>query len=158
MKHLTVIKIALFLLVCNNVFSQERVNYNKDTIYLNFDKNSKFKLTKSDDIEFNISGKEVLLFKKEVKPDTLCLLHLKEYKIVSIEGVNNKIKYFERSTHKKKPLKDSDKLYQFYHKNDIFITYLIKVLKGKNRFIIYPVIWKNQGEMEINTRFEPNKN
>jgi len=95
-----------------------------------------------------------LLFKNTSKSDTLVLWQLKNYKITTTEEVEEKIIFFRRNTYRKLPLKNTDKTYQFYHRNDLFITYLIEVLREENKFIIYPVIWRNQEEREINTRFD----
>ncbi len=69
----------------------------------------------------------------------------KDWKI--LEGVEKKVKDFRFKTYKKRPKNKDDKLYQAYDKNDIFKTYLIEVI-SKEKFVLYPVIWRNQGIIE----------
>jgi len=123
---------------------------NKETVYLNFKKNKKnhpkYRCVKFQDekgIIFNPCNGGSLLFPKNAKSDTLCYKHIKDYKISTMEDVNEKVKEFRYRTYKKKPKSGHDKLYQAYNNNDIFETYIIEII-SEEKFVLYPVIWRNQ--------------
>lgn len=131
----------------------EIISVIKDTIYLNFSQTrnncihkdiiEKLKWKKRNAIQFNLCGKAILLFKNNSKSDTLSYKQAKSYKISTIEDLNKKIKNFRIKTYKKRPKNDDDKLFQAYDNNDIFKTYIIEFIND-DKFVIYPVIWKNQ--------------
>ncbi|OUS00355.1 hypothetical protein A9Q86_10290 [Flavobacteriales bacterium 33_180_T64] len=102
---------------------------------------------------FNHKQKGSFIFMDSTKSDTLCLKHFKNYSLSTIADIEKKEKNFKQKMKNKLPLKKENKLHQFYDKNDIFITYLIEVLKDENKFIVYPVLWRNQNISEINTRY-----
>lgn len=137
----------IFFLKVSLLFSQ----YSKEVIYLNFNneiencvyKNIKQKWSKPEGIQFNLCGKSVLLFENGKKADTLCIIHVKDYPITTMEEVDKIVKDFRLKTYKKRPPNKNDKLYQAYTKNDIFKTYLVEIIED-DKFVIYPVIWRNQ--------------
>ncbi len=145
------IKYLVFLLFFLNgsvIFSQ----YKKEVIYLKFEENSKdktyyrgIKFYNKDEkgIVFNLLSKGSLLFPDKEKADTLCIPHLTDYPITTMEEVEKKVKDFRLKTYKKRPPNKNDKLYQAYTKNDIFKTYLIEII-GDDKYVIYPVTWRNQ--------------
>ena len=142
-------KVLFFLSLISGIsaFSQ----YSEEVIYLFYNneienclyKNIKQKWSKPEGIQFNLCGKSVLLFENGKSADTLCIKHVKDYPITSMEEVEKKVKDFRLKTYKKRPPNKNDKLYQAYTKNDIFKTYLIEII-GDDKFVIYPVIWRNQ--------------
>ena len=124
----------------------------KDTIYLKFESNSSsspaykgIKFYKNDEkgLVFNLLTKGSLLYSYEKKSDTLPIKFLPDYPIITIKGVEQKVKDFRYKTYGKSPLGENDKAYQFYNKNDIFETFLIEIL-GNFKFVVYPVSWRNQ--------------
>ncbi len=137
----------LFFLKGSIIFSQ----YSKEVIYLklNIDNECfrKMKFYKSDEkgIVFNLlcKGNGSFLFPDKEKADTLCIKHIKDYPITTMEQVDKKVKDFRLKTYKKRPPNKKAKLYQAYTKNDIFKTYLIEII-GDDKFVIYPVTWRNQ--------------
>lgn len=163
MKHIIVIKpIVFFLIILFSFksFSQTKesdfmkdwkiMEVKKETIYLKFEKNNgKFpkyrclKFPNKKGIVFNLCKGGSLLFSNKFKSDTLCYKHIKDYKTSTMEDILKKVKDFRVKTYKKRPKSDNDKLYQAYDNNDIFKTYIIEVINEK-KFILYPVIWRNQ--------------
>ena len=165
MKHTTVIKHLIFYLIILFSFksyTQTKENdfwkdwevmegINKETVYLNFSevknncihKDLKDKMKKKNGTQFNLCGKAILLFKNTSKSDTLCYKHINDYKTSTMEDVNEKVKEFRYRTYKKKPKSGHDKLYQAYNNNDIFETYIIEII-SEEKFVLYPVIWRNQ--------------
>lgn len=145
--------LLLFFLVSSNLaFSQ----YEKDTIYLKFEKNSgeepyyrgvKSYSMKEKGIIFNLIPSGSLLLPEGKKADTLSIEKMDAYTILTIKGVEKRVKEFRRKTFKKSPESRDVKAYQFYNKNDIFETFLIEVINGR-QFVIYPVIWRNQNIIE----------
>ena len=121
--------------------------YQKDTIYLKFEPNEgnspyyrgiKFYNKEENGVVFNLLTKRSLLYKdKSQSADTLSIEKLKNYCIITTEEVEQKVKAFQKATYKKWPSHKDDK-------NDLFVTYLIEIINGK-QFVIYPVIWRNEG-------------
>lgn len=149
MDAIKLILIIIFLIPILT-FGQNSI-YRKDTIYIKYENiksdknwNAKFKRTyeKKKGIFFNVEnhkGNMVLFYDRELKPDTLCIKHLKDYKFSNLEEIENKKNnWIDR---KFKGLK-----YKPYNasKNGVFQTYLIEVI-SKYYFVIYPVIWRNEG-------------
>ena len=121
----------------------------KDTIYVKYEakkenkkwteKYGKYKNEK-DGIFFNIkdvSNKTMsFFFNKENKVDTLCIKHLKDYRFLSLEEIDElRQKWIFEN---KRPPAD---------RNGVFKTYLIEVISDKN-YVIYPVIWRNEGVID----------
>jgi len=142
----------LFLIILflngNFIYSQ----YVKDTIYLEFEKNTGeepfYRGVKSFSSEkgciiFNLISKGSLLYSKEEQADTLLMYKLDLYTISTFKDVNQKVKDFRYKTYKISPPNENDKAYQFYNKNDIFETFLIEIINDKE-FVVYPVSWRNQ--------------
>jgi hypothetical protein len=142
--------------------NKERTCYEKDTIYLRFEENDgskeryrgiKYFSEKEQGIVFNHLKSGSFLFRKSFKSDTLNLKYLNEYDILTPKQVIKLEEIFREKMRNKLPKTKYDKLYQFYNKNDIFQTYLIESTNDEKRFVVYPVIWRNQEKIEINTRF-----
>ncbi|MDG2193962.1 MAG: hypothetical protein P8K77_03725 [Polaribacter sp.] len=153
--------LIIFVSILNDGYSQKKlfegweiISVQKDTVFLLFRKNNgnhpkhrciKFKNKKG--IVFNLCKNGSLLFPNKFKADTLCYKHLKDYTVSTIEDIEKKVKDFRYKTYKKRPKSDHAKLYQAYDNNDIFQTYLIEIISNK-KFVIYPVIWRNQRIMQ----------
>jgi len=129
------------------IFGQKSI-YPKDTIYVKFENkagakkwNAKFEriYEKKNGIYFNVensNGDMALFYDKNEKPDTLCIMHLKNYKFTNLKEINEK-------RHKwifdnKRPPAD---------RNGVFQTYLIEII-SKSKFVKYPVIWRNEGAID----------
>ena len=170
MNHMNaIIKFLVVVLISSNLnsFSQE---IKKDTIYFlfeknndcldkykkkfikgyNFKNNTKFKFSHKDGVVFNLycnEGKS-FLFKKEFKSDTLCINKLDKYTITTKEEFK-KIEGEWYDNNKKAIIKKYGKLHPpFLDKNSRYITYIIEILEHENKFVIYPVIWRNQNIIE----------
>jgi hypothetical protein len=94
---------------------------------------------------FNVGCEEYgsCLFRDKSKSDTLMIDSLKKYKVLRMVDIKKKVKDFREKTYKKLPMKSNRKLYQAYDNNDIFETFLIEII-SKDKFVIYPVFWRNQ--------------
>jgi len=139
--------VILFYLGSNFIFGQKSL-YPKDTIYVKYEEkiggkkwNAKFNrdYNKKQGIYFNLENKDdnmAFFYNNKQKADTLCIKHLKEYKIYNLKEINEKRKkwIFEN----KRPPAD---------KNGVFQTYLIEVI-SKEKFVIYPVIWRSEGAID----------
>lgn len=146
------VQIKLILIICLlpvYLFSQE---FSKETIYLNFlnqkDCSRKMKFYSKDEkgLIFNLFCKKngTFLFKNTSKSDTLSLFYLKDYKINSTAEIE-KIEKDWRNRNKKKLIDKYGFPYPRFDKNGIFNTFIIEILENQNKFVIYPVIWRNQG-------------
>jgi hypothetical protein len=124
--------------------------YPKDTIYIKFEnKNIKrhgfytYKNIKLSGISFYIkdsinridSGMS-LFYDSNQKVDTLCLRHLKNYRLSNLKDINEK--RYKWIFDNKRPPAD---------RNGVFRTYLIELI-SKEYFVIYPVIWINEGTID----------
>lgn len=151
MSHLINLLITGIIFINFNVIAQE---YKKEIVYVQFQLNEGtqpshrgVKIDKKSSIQFNDLHSGSFLYSKNNLADTLSLLNLSEYKISSMKDIEEKILTFRKNTYKKRPPNNDDKLYQAYTKNDLFETYLIEII-NKNQFVIYPVIWRNEGVEE----------
>lgn len=140
--------LLLFLLSSNSAFSQ----YEKDTIYLKFEKNSGeepyYRGVKSYNKQekgtiFNLIPSGSLLLPQGKKADTISIEKMDSYTISTMKEVEQRVKEFRHKTYKKSPESKDAKAYQFYNKNDIFETFLIEIIDDC-RFVVYPVCWRNQ--------------
>lgn len=89
------------------------------------------------------------LFNEKSKADTICLSKIKNYKISSIDDVKIIEKKWREDRFKEVQEKNKKEgriilPYHTFDKNYIFDTYIIEIL-SKEKFIIYPVTWRNQG-------------
>ena len=129
----------------------QETKYPKDTIYVKYENkigpkkwNAKFKRDYNGKagIYFNIenkSGDMALFYSYEQKTDTLCIKHLEDYKLSNLKEINSK----EWSWYKKKFGGQPP----FGNKNGVFVTYLLEVI-SKDYFVMYPVIWRNEGAID----------
>lgn len=173
MKAMNAISRLIFIFISLNLYSQnktkdvfeslERVPYEKDTIYMLFERKKNFKepykgikfySKEEKGTIFNDTLKGSFIFKNTSISDTINIVNLSNYNITNHIYVDNKTNEFQEKYAQKLPLKRNQKLYKFYNKNDIFQTYLIEILD--NKFVVYPVLWRNQRASEINTRYKKN--
>ena len=141
-------KISLILLFIPFLLFGQKNIYPKDTIYIKFEDtifdNPNMK-AKSFHTFNNKKGikfwwKEKWLFhKNEKKIDTLCFIHIKNFKLSSLKEIENK----ERKYYKKR----FGRIPWIKNKNGVFHTFLIEIL-SKDKFVIYPVIWMNEGVID----------
>lgn len=147
MDAIKIIFISLFF-IPTILFGQKAI-YPKDTIYIKFEKkrenkkwfgNYGYGRNKKVGTLFNLkdkNDKHISLFSPENSQlDTLCNLHLKDYKISTLKEIDEKRDkwIFEN----KRPPAD---------RNGVFQTYLIEII-SKEKFVIYPVIWRNEGTVD----------
>lgn len=148
-------RILFFLLLIPFLTFGQKNQYPKDTIYIKYQhkKNNKkwfgnygYGNSKKTGILFNLKGinnKSIsLFFNKNFKPDTLCVKYLNNYKFSNLKEIRKKeIAWVDRkyANSKYKPYTGS--------KNPIFQTYLVEVI-SKEKFVIYPVIWRNEGAID----------
>lgn len=137
------IKLLKFLLVFIPVlsFGQNSI-HPKDTIYIKYKDTSflnKKMISKSDHnfrgkngIKFWWKGKWMFYDKNE-KTDTLCYKHLTDYHFSNLKEIDEKRRKWIFDN--KRPPAD---------RNGVFQTYLIEII-SKEKFVIYPVIWRNEG-------------
>lgn len=150
--------IKIFLLVlffCPILtFGQKKENkkFPKDTIYIKFKKHNdhankwhgkhKRFYENNEGLLFNLkttNGNIILFYNFNHKADTLCISELINYKTLNLKEIRNKeIEWIDRKFTKSK--------YKPYTgtRNAIFNTYLIEIISD-SCFVIYPVIWRNQG-------------
>ena len=147
------IKIFLLFFIFIPLFAVgQETKYPKDTIYVKYENKTgnkkilNWNYKGKNGIYFSIkekSGKHISLFYPEKAAiDTLCILHLKEYKFLNLKEIREKeIDWVDR--------KFKDQKYKPYSgsKNAVFQTYLIEVISG-SYFVIYPVIWRNEGVID----------
>lgn len=147
-------RILFFIFFIPTLTFGQKFKYPKDTIYIKFENktraknwNKKFKYTyeKIKGIYFNIEhikGDMALFYDFRKKSDTLSIKHLKNYTFLNLKEIrikhNNWIdRKFKNSKYKP---------YNGYL-NSSFITYLIEVI-SKEKFVIYPVIWRSEGAID----------
>ena len=115
-------------------FGQES-KYPKDTIYIEYDKKKHFKkVLNHPKLGKNLYFQGIgVFYNYKEKADTLYIKHLKNYKFLTLKEIDKKRHtwIFEN----KRPPVD---------RNGAFQTYLIEVI-SKEKFVIYPVIWRNEG-------------
>lgn len=135
----------LFPIIC---FGQKSI-YPKDTIFIKFEEKNKNKKwygnygygnNKRYGLLFNLkdTNDQSLSFfsEKERKFDTLCYKHLKNYLFSNLKEIKDK-RYKWVFENKRPPA----------NKNGVFQTYLIEII-SKEQFVIYPVIWRNEGVID----------
>ncbi|CAM1339508.1 conserved hypothetical protein [Tenacibaculum aestuarii] len=84
----------------------------------------------------------LFFYDKKLSTDTLCNKHLKNYTFLNLKEIREKeINWVNKkySNSKYKPYSGS--------KNAAFHTYLIEEI-SKEKFVIYPVIWRNEGAID----------
>lgn len=137
----------LFFLGSNFIFGQKSI-YPKDTIFLKF-KDTIFenKKMKSKSIH-NFQGKNGIKFwwkgkwmfyDKNQATDTLCFKHLKDYSFENLKEIEKKEKKYYKKRFGGNPW--------IKNKNGVFHTFLIELI-SKEKFVIYPVIWRNEGAVD----------
>jgi len=147
MDAIKIIFISLFF-IPTILFGQKTI-YPKDTIYIKFVKkrgnkkwfgNYGYGSIKKIGTLFNLkdkNSKHISLFSFENSQlDTLCNLHLKDYKISNLKEIDEK--RYKWVFENKRPPAD---------RNGVFQTYLIEVI-SKEKFVIYPVMWRNEGTVD----------
>lgn len=145
-------RILFFLFFIPLVTFGQKKQYPKDTIYIKYENKKENKKwfgdygygnNKKTGILFNlkdINNKSIsLFFNKSLKADSLSIKHLKEYKFSNLKEIRKKeIARVDRKYAKSK--------YKPYTggglRNGSFQTYLIEII-SKEKFVIYPVIWRN---------------
>lgn len=152
-----VIKIIIFVFLFGNIqsaFSQEE-EIKKKTVFLFFNdyKNNckydflknRLKLDKKEGIQFNLCSKEVLLHRNRMKRDTLCLWHLKDYKITK----ESELKEKERLWREKNIVKLKQRhglLYRQINRNAVFDVNIIEKI-SKDKMVIYQVEFRYEGTL-----------
>tara|TARA_R110002111_G_scaffold252134_1_gene316781 strand:+ start:1954 stop:2397 length:444 start_codon:yes stop_codon:yes gene_type:complete len=144
---------AILLLSINILYSQEEVIKEKVYLYFNdsydnckyFSKKDKLKWFKKEGIQFNFCAKEIFLNTKNMQKDTLCLWHLKDYKITKIEELNKLEKKWR--TDNEEALKKRHVLYKQLNRNAVFDVNIIEKINDK-QMVIYKVIFKNEGVID----------
>jgi hypothetical protein len=148
------IKILIFFLLFPVLIFSQQSKYPKDTIYLKYEDkigskkwNAKFSRNYNNKkgIYFNVENKDgdmAFFYNRNQKADTLCFKHLKDYTFLNLKEIRKKHNNWIDRKFKNSKYKP----YNGYL-NSSFITYLIEVI-SKEKFIIYPVIWRNEGTNE----------
>ncbi|MBA6156365.1 hypothetical protein H3Z83_07545 [Tenacibaculum sp. S7007] len=77
-----------------------------------------------------------LFHSSQKNSDTLCYKHLKEYQFLNLKEIESKEKKYYKKRFGGNPW--------IKNKNGVFHTFLIEVI-SKEKFVIYPVIWRNEG-------------
>lgn len=151
MIRIYVIKIVLFFFIFSNIqdiFSQE---LKKETVYLLFKKNDgnfsdalgkKFITNRG--INLNLC-KYYFLHKKNMKRDTLCLWHLKDYKITK----ESELKYLGKKwrTENEKELKKRFGGVWVIDRNAVFDINIIEKIND-TQMVIYKAIFRNEGVID----------
>lgn len=146
------IKIFLIIFFFPFFIAAQQSKYPKDTIYLKFKDtvfNNPNMKAKSFHTFNNKKGikfwweKKWLFHQQGKKTDTLCYRHLKDYTFL------NDLKEIRKKHNNWIDRKFKNSKYKPYngYLNSSFITYLIEVI-SKEKFVIYPVIWRNEGTNE----------
>jgi hypothetical protein len=145
------IKILIFSLLFPVLIFSQQSKYPKDTIYVKYENkvglkkwNMKFKheYENKKGIYFNIEhikGDMALFYNKKQKPDTLCMKHLKDYTFENLKEIEKKEKKYYKKRFGGNPW--------IKNKNGVFHTFLIELI-SKEKFVVYPVIWRSQGVAE----------
>jgi len=144
-----ILVISLFMIFNYQVINGQEIK--KEKIYLLYNDyinnckysflKGKFKLLKKNGVQFNLCGK-VFLHKKNMQKDTLCISHLKDYKITKTD----ELKYLEKEWRKKneEALKKKYILYKQIDRNGVFDVNIIEKI-NKAQIVIYQVIFRNEG-------------
>jgi hypothetical protein len=147
MNHL--IKTFLVTLTLSISYNIQAQKYSKETIYIKFEKkqcdnNRKLKFYRDFEkgLIFNLSCTKdgSFLFKSDTDADTLDIKNLAKYKIVNADFVKKRL----IEIRKQRSAKNSNKLLRPMTKNNTFKTHLIEII-SEDKFVIYPVIWRNEG-------------
>jgi len=138
-------KILILILFLPIVCFGQKSKYPKDTIYIKF-KDSIFTNTKMKSKSiYNFQGKNGIKFwwkgkwmfyDQNRKADTLYIKHLKNYKFLNLKEIDKK-RHTWIFDNKRPPV----------DRNGAFQTYLVEVI-SKEKFVIYPVIWRNEGVID----------
>ena len=145
MNHLikTFIFSTIFLTSCI-VYSQ---SLKKEKLYVKFEVNDGSKpyyrgkkIEKKKTIQFNDLSYGSFIYRMGDKVDTLSTALLSQYHFTNTLIVEKKLKEIGKNRQKENP----DKLIRPLTKNGTFDTYLIEVIDDM-RFVIYSVIWRNEG-------------
>ena len=146
--------VLLLLFFTPFVALSQKSKFPKDTIYIKYEKNGynkkllNWEYSGKKGIIFNIKGinnSYIMLFYPYGKRiDTLCTLHLKDYEFSNLKEIREKeIDWVDR--------KFKGQRYKPYSgggiKNAAFQTYLVEAI-SENYFVIYPVIWRNEGVID----------
>lgn len=140
---------TVLLLLASAVSYGQKSIYPKDTIYIRYENSAENKKwfgtygygnNKKEGILFNIRDKNneamSLFFHRKNKADTLCVKHLEDYKFSDVKEIREKRhKWIFKN---KRPPAD---------RNGLFQTYLVEII-SKDYFVIYPVIWRNEGVID----------
>lgn len=140
-----------FIFYLNKTFSQE---IKKETIYILFKKNEgkfdsslgkKFVAKKS--LNFNLY-KNYFAHYKNLSRDTLCLFHLKNYKLTDEKNIEKKANLW-REKNKEKLKKKYGMLYRqgAQYKNNIFEVFIIEKINSE-QMVIYEVKFRNEGAIK----------
>jgi hypothetical protein len=138
--------VLLLLFFTPFVMLSQKSKFPKDTIYILFDKKEHTKEILNDpELGKNLYFKNIdVYYDYKQKADTLCILHLKDYKFSNLKEIREKeINWVDRKFKgsKYKPYSGGGS------RNSVFHTYLIEVI-SEEKFVIYPVIWADEGAID----------
>jgi len=133
------IKIFLMIILfIPTLFFGQESKYPKDSIYILFDKDKHIKKELNHpelgkNLYFNNIG---VYYNYQQKIDTLCLKHLKDYKFLTLKQIRKKEWEYYKKRFGGSPI--------ISNKNWVFHTFLIEIISN-DYFVIYPVMWRNEG-------------
>lgn len=146
-------KLKIALISCISIltsyisYSQE---IQKDSIYIKFIKNNGkypnyrgLKFKNKNGLNFNLSNHEGVINLKSFRKDTLCNKHLKKYKFTDINDIDSLMNDWHKRNKSLLIKKYGISYPSTTNKNNIFTTHIIE--EHKAYFVIYKVLWKNQG-------------
>lgn len=147
MRQIFAISTILFLNI-NILYSQD---IQKEKVYLLFKKNDGNyykslgkKFIKGNSINFNLY-KYYFTHEKNMQKDTLCLWHLKDYKITK----ESELKALEKKWRidNEEALKKKHVLYKQLNRNGVFDINIIEIIND-TQMVIYNVIFRNEGVID----------
>ena len=147
--------LILFLLL--PLFSNGQ-NVNKDTIYLLFQKNEGNshkalgkKFINGNGINFNLLHGTPLLHKDSDFKDTLYIDHIKKFKLVEEEEIDEKVIDWRVRYNKMQKEKLGDKYNDYYvpvsNRNYMFQVYIVEKITNE-KIVVYEVNFRNEGVID----------
>jgi hypothetical protein len=144
-----------FIFSLSKAFSQE---IKKEKLYFllnNYENNcqydflkNKFKVLKPEGTQFNLCGEAIFINTIKDKKDTLCLFHLKDFKLTDAKDIEKRATIW-REKNKEKLKKKYGMLYRqgSQYKNNVFEVFIIEKINSK-QMVIYEVIFRNEGAIK----------